>query len=118
MDVRVVVADDSILLREGLIRLLTEVDCEVVAAVEDAPSFLRAAAEHRPDVAIVDVRMPPGMTDDGLRAAVEALHTDTQVRRNVAVMSEIVRSAGGAVAAADAIEARVRHGAGRFGNVG
>ena len=70
--VRVVVADDSVLLREGLVRLLTEVDCEVVAAVEDAPSFLQAVAEHRPDVAIVDVRMPPSMTDDGLRAAVEA----------------------------------------------
>ena len=69
---RVVVADDSVLLREGLVRLLTEVDCEVVAAVEDAPSFLRAVSEQRPDVAIVDVRMPPGMTDDGLRAAVEA----------------------------------------------
>ena len=72
MPVRVVVADDSVLLREGLVRLLTEVDCEVVAAVEDAPSFLRAVGEHRPDVAIVDVRMPPNMTDDGLRAAVEA----------------------------------------------
>jgi CheY-like chemotaxis protein len=70
--VRVVVADDSVLLREGLVRLLTEVDCQVVAAVEDAPSFLRAVSEQRPDVAIVDVRMPPGMTDDGLRAAVEA----------------------------------------------
>jgi DNA-binding NarL/FixJ family response regulator len=70
--VRVVVADDSVLLREGLVRLLTEVDCEVVAAAEDAPSFLRAVAERRPDVAIVDVRMPPNMTDDGLRAAVEA----------------------------------------------
>ena len=70
--VRVVVADDSVLLREGLVRLLTEVDCEVVAAVEDAPSFLQAVAEQRPDVAIVDVRMPPDMTDDGLRAAVEA----------------------------------------------
>ena len=70
--VRVVVADDSVLLREGLVRLLTEVDCDVVAAVEDAPSFLHAAAEYRPDVAIVDVRMPPGMTDDGLRAAVAA----------------------------------------------
>ena len=70
--VRVVVADDSVLLREGLVRLLTEVDCEVVAAVEDAPSFLQAVAEQRPDVAIVDVRMPPNMTDDGLRAAVEA----------------------------------------------
>jgi DNA-binding NarL/FixJ family response regulator len=69
--VRVVVADDSVLLREGLVRLLTEVDCTVVAAVEDAPSFLEAVAKQRPDVAIVDVRMPPGMTDDGLRAAVE-----------------------------------------------
>jgi MGT family glycosyltransferase len=55
---------------------------------------------------------------DALRAAVAALHTDAQVRRNVAAMSEIVRGAGGAVAAADAIEARVQHGAGRFGNVG
>jgi DNA-binding NarL/FixJ family response regulator len=70
--VRVVVADDSVLLREGLVRLLTEVGYEVVAAVEDAPSFLRAVAQRRPDVAIVDVRMPPNMTDDGLRAAVEA----------------------------------------------
>jgi DNA-binding NarL/FixJ family response regulator len=70
--VRVVVADDSVLLREGLVRLLTEVNCEVVAAVEDAPAFLRAVAAQRPDVAIVDVRMPPSMTDDGLRAAVEA----------------------------------------------
>ena len=69
---RVVVADDSVLLREGLVRLLTEVDCEVVAAVDDAPSFLAAVSEHRPDVAVVDVRMPPTMTDDGLRAAVAA----------------------------------------------
>ena len=69
---RVVVADDSVLLREGLVRLLTEVDCDVVAAVDDAPSFLTAVAEHRPDVAVVDVRMPPTMTDDGLRAAVAA----------------------------------------------
>jgi DNA-binding NarL/FixJ family response regulator len=70
--VRVVVADDSVLLREGLVRLLTEADYEVVAAVDDAPSFLRAVSEHRPDVAVVDVRMPPTMTDDGLRAAVAA----------------------------------------------
>jgi DNA-binding NarL/FixJ family response regulator len=70
--VRVVVADDSVLLREGLVRLLTEADCEVVAAVGDAPSFLDAVATHRPDVAVVDVRMPPRMSDDGLRAAVEA----------------------------------------------
>jgi DNA-binding NarL/FixJ family response regulator len=69
---RVVLADDSVLLREGLIRLLGEADCEVVAAVGDAPSLHGAVAEHRPDVAVVDVRMPPNMTDDGLRAAVAA----------------------------------------------
>jgi DNA-binding NarL/FixJ family response regulator len=70
--VRVVVADDSMLLREGLVRLLNEAECEVVAAVADAPAFLAAVDEHRPDVAVVDIRMPPTMTDDGLRAAVEA----------------------------------------------
>ncbi len=73
--VRVVVADDSGLLREGLVRLLNEADCAVVAAVGDAPGFLTAVREHRPDVAVVDVRMPPTMTDDGLRAAVEARTT-------------------------------------------
>jgi DNA-binding NarL/FixJ family response regulator len=70
--VRVVVADDSVLLREGLVRLLAEAGCEVVAAVGDAPTFLTAVTEHRPDVAVVDIRMPPRMRDDGLRAAVEA----------------------------------------------
>ena len=70
--VRVVVADDSMLLREGLVRLLNEAECEVVAAVADAPTFMAAVDEHRPDVAVVDIRMPPTMTDDGLRAAVEA----------------------------------------------
>src|SRR3954452_496528 len=69
---RVVVADDSVLLREGLVRLLTEVDCDVVAAVDDEPSFLTAVAEHRPDLAAVDVRMPPTMTGAGPRAAVAA----------------------------------------------
>jgi DNA-binding NarL/FixJ family response regulator len=70
--VRVVVADDSMLLREGLVRLLTEAACEVVASVADLDGFIAAVDEHRPDVAVVDVRMPPTMTDDGLRAAVEA----------------------------------------------
>lgn len=60
------------LLREGLVRLLTEAGCDVVAAVGDAPSLVEAVVEHRPDVAVVDVRMPPTFTDDGLRAAVEA----------------------------------------------
>lgn len=69
---RVVVADDAVLIREGLIRLLEEFGCEVVAAVGDGDGLVRAVAEHRPDVSVVDVRMPPGFTDEGLRAAVEA----------------------------------------------
>lgn len=68
---RVVVADDSALLREGLVRLLVEAGHEVVAAVGDAPTLVEAVVEHTPEVAVVDVRMPPTQTDDGLRAAVE-----------------------------------------------
>jgi DNA-binding NarL/FixJ family response regulator len=77
--VRVLVADDSVLLREGLIRLLTELDYEIVAAVGDAPALVAAAAQHRPDVAIVDVRMPPGNTDDGLRAAMQVRQSDPAI---------------------------------------
>lgn len=69
---RVVIADDSVLLREGLIRLLQENGCTVAAAVGDGPSLVEAVVEHHPDVSIVDVRMPPSHTDEGLRAAVEA----------------------------------------------
>jgi DNA-binding NarL/FixJ family response regulator len=69
--VRIVVADDSFLLREGLQLLLAEAGHEVVASVADGPSFVAATLEHRPDVGIVDVRMPPTHTDEGLRAAVE-----------------------------------------------
>ena len=69
---RVVVADDAVLLREGLVRLLTENGHEVVAVVGDGTSLVRAIAAHEPDVSIVDVRMPPSHTDEGLRAAVEA----------------------------------------------
>jgi DNA-binding NarL/FixJ family response regulator len=69
---RVVVADDAVLLREGLVRLLTENGHEVVAAVGDGPSLVQAIVAHRPEVSIVDVRMPPTHTDEGLRAAVEA----------------------------------------------
>lgn len=72
VSLRVVVADDAVLLREGLVRLLTESGHTVVAAVGDGPSLVEAVVEHRPDVAIVDVRMPPSHTDEGLRAAVEA----------------------------------------------
>jgi DNA-binding NarL/FixJ family response regulator len=67
---RLVLADDAVLLREGLVRLLTEQGHDVVAVVGDGPSLIAAAAEHRPDVSIVDVRMPPTHTDEGLRAAV------------------------------------------------
>jgi DNA-binding NarL/FixJ family response regulator len=70
--VRVVVAEDLFLLRDGLVRLLGAHGFEVAAAVESAPALLAALLEHRPDVAIVDVRLPPSFTDDGLRAALEA----------------------------------------------
>ncbi|MFC4787126.1 LuxR C-terminal-related transcriptional regulator [Nocardioides sp. MAHUQ-72] len=68
---RIVLADDSVLLREGLQLLLTEAGHEVVAAVGDGPAFVAAALRERPDVCVVDVRMPPSHTDEGLRAAVE-----------------------------------------------
>jgi DNA-binding NarL/FixJ family response regulator len=69
---RVVVAEDLFLLREGLVRLLQAHGFEIVAAVGDAPGLLAALLAQRPDVAIVDVRLPPTFTDDGLRAALEA----------------------------------------------
>jgi DNA-binding NarL/FixJ family response regulator len=69
---RVVIADDAVLLREGLVRLVEENGHTVVAAVGDGPALVAAITEHRPDVSIVDVRMPPSHTDEGLRAAVEA----------------------------------------------
>ena len=69
---RVVIADDAVLLREGLVRLVEENGHTVVAAVGDGPALVDAIATHRPDVSIVDVRMPPTHTDEGLRAAVEA----------------------------------------------
>jgi DNA-binding NarL/FixJ family response regulator len=70
--VRVVLAEDLALLRDGLIRLLEANECEVVEAVDNGPSLLRALVTHRPDVAVVDVRMPPTFTDEGLRAVLEA----------------------------------------------
>ncbi|HUV17029.1 MAG TPA: response regulator transcription factor [Ilumatobacteraceae bacterium] len=68
---RVVVADDSVLLRDGLVRLLTDSGFDVVAAVGDADALLDAVTEHSPDLCLVDVRMPPTHTDEGLRAAIE-----------------------------------------------
>ena len=69
---RVVVAEDLYLLRDGLVRLLEAHGLEIAAAVGDAPGLLTALVAERPDVAIVDVRLPPTFTDDGLRAAIEA----------------------------------------------
>ncbi|MFG1605388.1 response regulator [Actinoplanes sp. NPDC049265] len=69
---RVVIADDAVLLREGLVRLLEENGHTVLAAVGDGPALVSAITEHLPEVSIVDVRMPPSHTDEGLRAAVEA----------------------------------------------
>ncbi|MDI2126969.1 response regulator transcription factor [Yinghuangia seranimata] len=67
---RVVIAEDSVLLRDGLTRLLVDRGHEVVAAVDDAEQLLAVAAELKPDVCVVDVRMPPSFTDEGIRAAV------------------------------------------------
>jgi DNA-binding NarL/FixJ family response regulator len=72
MPLRVVVADDAVLLREGLVRLLAEEGHQVVAAVGDGPALVEAVLEHHPDVSVVDVRMPPTHTDEGLRAAITA----------------------------------------------
>ena len=68
---RLVVADDSVLLREGLVRLLEEAGFEVVGQAGDAEELLRKVKAHKPDAAIVDVRMPPTHTDEGIRAAQE-----------------------------------------------
>ena len=65
------IADDELLLREGVARLLEEAGIEVVAQAGDAPDLCARSAAHKPDVAIVDIRMPPDETDDGLRAAIE-----------------------------------------------
>ena len=94
------IADDSALLREGLVRLLAEAGHEVVAAVGDAPSLLVAVREHRPDAALVDVRMPPTHTDDGLRAAVEVRRDGCPVLLlsqyvEVAYAQDLLTSGGG-----------------------
>ena len=71
MSTRVVIAEDQALLRQGIVRLLGDAGFDVVAEAADAPDLLRKVAAHKPDVAIVDVQMPPDNTDDGLRAAME-----------------------------------------------
>lgn len=85
---RVVIADDSVLLRAGLERLLTDAGFQVAASVGDAPALMEAVRQHRPDVAVVDVRMPPGYSDEGLRAAVELRRTAPET--GVLVLSQYV----------------------------
>jgi DNA-binding NarL/FixJ family response regulator len=70
--VRVVIGEDHFLLRDGLVRLLEAHDFEVSAAVDNGPDLLEAMLRERPDIAIVDIRLPPSFTDEGLRAAIEA----------------------------------------------
>ncbi|MDR1800171.1 MAG: response regulator transcription factor [Bifidobacteriaceae bacterium] len=88
---RLVLAEDSVLLREGLIRLFEELGHRVVAATGDALGLVTAVDQHLPDVAVTDVRMPPGMADDGLRAAVAIRHQHPQV--GVLVLSQWVEAA-------------------------
>ncbi|MER6300062.1 response regulator transcription factor [Kitasatospora sp. NPDC001539] len=68
---RIVLAEDSVILRDGMVELLTARGCTVVATAGTGPELVAAVAEHRPDVAVVDIRMPPTHTDEGIRAAVE-----------------------------------------------
>jgi DNA-binding NarL/FixJ family response regulator len=89
--VRAVIAEDSVLLREGLIRLLTEAGIEIVGQAGDADDLLRKTRAHKPDVVVTDIRMPPTQTDEGLRAAqvirAELPHT------GVVVLSQYVEEA-------------------------
>ena len=86
--IRTIVADDSVLLRDGVVRLLSDSGFDVVAAVGDAQSLLDAATEQSPDLCIVDVRMPPTHTDEGLRAAIEIKRRSPEVA--VLVLSQYV----------------------------
>ena len=85
---RVVIAEDNALLREGLVALLGDHGIEVVAQVEDGPGLLRVANGHKPDLAIVDVRLPPTFTDEGVRAAIELRERQPDV--GILILSQYV----------------------------
>ena len=91
---RVVIAEDSGLLREGLARLLVDAGLDVVATVGDGAGLISAAEQHRPDIAVVDVRMPPGYRDEGLKAAIEIRHRLPDL--TVLVLSQYVEERYGA----------------------
>jgi DNA-binding NarL/FixJ family response regulator len=85
---RVVIVEDQALLREGIVALLQENGIEVVAQAQDGPGLLRIVDGHKPDLAIVDVRLPPGFTDEGIRAAIEARRRHPELA--VLVLSQYV----------------------------
>jgi DNA-binding NarL/FixJ family response regulator len=85
---RAVIADDSVLLRDGVVRLLGDAGIEVVAAVGDGDALVAAVSEHVPDLALVDVRMPPTHTDEGIRAALAIRRSHPNVA--VLVLSQYV----------------------------
>ena len=99
---RVVVADDSVLLREGIVALLSNAGMEVVAQAGDAEDLVRKVGAHKPDVAIVDVRMPPTNSDDGLRAAILLRSRDPGL--GVLVLSQYVEPAYAQALLADTAE--------------
>jgi DNA-binding NarL/FixJ family response regulator len=88
---RLVLADDSLLLREGIARLLTESGFEIVGQAGGAEDLLAAVRRHRPDVAIIDIRMPPDHTDEGLRAA-EAIRAEHGTEVGILVLSQYVEA--------------------------
>jgi DNA-binding NarL/FixJ family response regulator len=77
--VRIVIGEDSALFREGLARLLTDAGHEIVGKAEDAPTLITTVLDEKPDLAIIDIRMPPDRTDDGARAARRLRETDTRL---------------------------------------
>ena len=79
---RVVIAEDQFLLRDGLVRMLAAYGFEVAAAVDNGADLLTAVREHKPDIAVVDVRLPPSFTDEGLRAALTARALPSSPPRN------------------------------------
>jgi DNA-binding NarL/FixJ family response regulator len=85
---RVVIAEDQALLREGIVALLREHDVDVVAQAEDGDGLLRVLAGHKPDMAIVDVRLPPTFTDEGVRAAIAARERHPEV--GILILSQYV----------------------------
>jgi DNA-binding NarL/FixJ family response regulator len=88
---RLVVADDSLLLREGITRLVTEAGFDVVAQAGNPTDLVAAVSKHRPDVAIIDIRMPPTHTDEGLRAA-EAIRAEHGTTVGILVLSQYVET--------------------------